>query len=49
MSSQGAWARLWWAQEAVHFLDYVLTEDRDFRDVLSGQVQVFMSTPPSAD
>jgi hypothetical protein len=29
-----AWERLWWSQEAVHFLDDLFTEDRDFRGVL---------------
>lgn len=32
-----AWSRLWWGQEAVHFLDGIIGEDRDFREVLTGR------------
>ncbi|MBI5517155.1 MAG: DUF1585 domain-containing protein [Deltaproteobacteria bacterium] len=28
------WNRYWWSQEAVRFLDGILREDRDFRDVV---------------
>ena len=30
----GAWEKLWWSEEAKHFLDKIFLEDRDFRDVL---------------
>jgi hypothetical protein len=30
----GAWEKLWWSEEAQHFLDKIFVEDRDFRDVL---------------
>ena len=30
----GEWIKLWWAQEAAHFLDQIFEDDRDFRDVL---------------
>jgi hypothetical protein len=33
----GAWLRFWWNEEAVHFLNYILTNDRDFREVLTGR------------
>lgn len=32
--------RLWWTQEAVRFLDRLLTEDRDFREVLTSRATV---------
>lgn len=35
--AQGAWARLWWGQEAAHFFDYLFSADRDFREVLTGR------------
>jgi Protein of unknown function (DUF1585)/Protein of unknown function (DUF1592) len=28
------WTRLWWAQEAQHFIEYVFAQDRDVRDLL---------------
>ncbi len=33
--SQGDWSRFWWSQEAVHFLDDLFANDRDFREVLT--------------
>ena len=35
--AQSAWSRMWWGQEAVQFLDHILLEDRDFREVLSAR------------
>jgi hypothetical protein len=32
--SLSAWNRLWWSQEAQHFLAYLFGSDRDFREVL---------------
>jgi hypothetical protein len=32
-----SWQRFWWAEEAVHFLDDVFANDRDFREVLIGK------------
>lgn len=32
-----AWPRFWWGQEAIHLLDYVVEEDRDFREVLTAK------------
>ncbi len=32
-----AWQRLWWSEEAKHFLDRIFLEDRDFREVLTGR------------
>jgi hypothetical protein len=32
-----AWERLWWSEEAKHFLDRIFLEDRDFREVLTGR------------
>jgi len=32
-----AWARLWWGEEARHFLDRIFVEDRDFREVLTSR------------
>jgi hypothetical protein len=34
---QSAWSRMWWGQEVVHFLDHILQNDRDFREVLSAR------------
>lgn len=33
----GSWSRFWWGQEAVHFLERVVSEDHDFRDVLTSK------------
>ncbi|WP_437683405.1 DUF1585 domain-containing protein [Sorangium sp. So ce131] len=33
----GAWSRFWWGQEAVQFLERVVAEDRDFREVLTAK------------
>lgn len=38
--AQSSWERLWWGQEAVHFFQYILDGDRDFREVLSGKETV---------
>jgi hypothetical protein len=32
-----AWERAWWSEEARHFLDRILLEDRDFREVLTSR------------
>ena len=34
------WERVWWSQEAEHFLDYIVSEDRDFREVLTAKYTV---------
>ena len=31
------WYPYWWSREAVHFLDYLFADDRDFREVLTGK------------
>ncbi|XYH94531.1 DUF1585 domain-containing protein [Sorangium sp. So ce1128] len=33
----GAWSRFWWGQEAVQFLERIVAEDRDFREVLTAK------------
>lgn len=38
--NQSAWSRMFWAQEAVHFLDMIVGEDRDFREVLTSKADV---------
>jgi hypothetical protein len=38
--AQSSWERLWWSEEAVHYLRYLLGQDRDFREVLSGHATV---------
>ena len=35
-----AWNRLWWSQEATHFLARLLNDDRDFREILTGRYTV---------
>ncbi len=35
--SPADWMKLWWSQEAVHFLAKVFRENRDFREVLTGR------------
>ena len=35
VQSSGDWDRLWWSEEARHFLEYVFGQDRDFREVLT--------------
>lgn len=32
-----AWERLWWAEEARHFLDRIFEDDRDFREILTSR------------
>jgi uncharacterized protein DUF1585/uncharacterized protein DUF1549/uncharacterized protein DUF1592 len=34
VSNGGSWLRLWWGEEARHFMAYVFGQDRDFRDLL---------------
>jgi Protein of unknown function (DUF1585)/Protein of unknown function (DUF1549) len=34
---ESAWSRMWWGQEAVQFIDHILLEDRDFREILTGR------------
>jgi hypothetical protein len=34
---QSAWERFWWGQEAVHFLDDLFLNDRDFREILTSR------------
>lgn len=31
------WIRMWWGEEAAHFLDTIFVDDRDFRDVLTSR------------
>jgi hypothetical protein len=31
------WFPYWWSREAVHFLDHLFTDDRDFREILTGK------------
>lgn len=38
--NQSAWSRMFWAQEAVHFLDMIVGEDHDFREVLTSKADV---------
>lgn len=42
--TQAAWARMFWGQEFIHFLDDILTNDVDFRQVLTGK-QTFVNGP----
>jgi len=50
------WHHLWWSQEAVHFIDRIFTEDRDFREILTSRstvingplAQFYRSTAPSS-
>lgn len=32
-----SWPRFWWGQEAIHILDYIVEQDRDFREVITGK------------
>ena len=36
-AQQSQWSRFWWSEEAKHFIDSVVQEDRDFRDLLTGR------------
>jgi len=36
-TTQSAWDRLWWGQEAVRYLEWLARDDRDFREVLTGK------------
>src|SRR5205085_2747774 len=42
--AQSAWIRYWWGQETLHFLDDVIVNDRDFRDVLTAH-DTFVNGP----
>ncbi len=54
--AQSAWLRYFWGQEAIHFLDNVFAQDRDFRDVLTARdtwvngplTQFYKSVAPAA-
>jgi hypothetical protein len=35
--AQSAWTKLWWSEEATHFMDDIVAEDRDFREILTGK------------
>jgi hypothetical protein len=35
-----AWERMWWGEEATHFLDRIFLDDRDFREVLASRSTV---------
>ena len=37
VQSQSSWLRVWWGEEARHFLDYIFDQDRDFREVLTAR------------
>jgi hypothetical protein len=39
-----SWSRFWWGQEAAHFIDSIVAEDRDFREVLTGK-QTYVNGP----
>ena len=32
-----SFTRLWWGQEAIHFIDTIIGEDHDFREILTGK------------
>jgi hypothetical protein len=38
------WYPYWWSREAVHYLDYLFDQDRDFREVLTGH-STFVNGP----
>jgi hypothetical protein len=38
------WFPYWWSREAVHFLEDLFVEDRDFREILNGK-QTFINGP----
>lgn len=42
--NQSFWSRLWWSEEFIHFFDDILTEDRDFREVLTSKA-TFVNGP----
>jgi hypothetical protein len=39
-TTQSAWQRFWWAEEAKQYLEWLAREDRDFREVLTGKATV---------
>lgn len=36
-AAPAAWIRMWWGEEAAHFLDAIFADDRDFREVLTSR------------
>jgi hypothetical protein len=42
--SASRWFPYWWSREAVHFLNYVFEQDRDFREILTGH-ESFVNGP----
>ena len=53
--SESAWHKLWWSQEAVHFMGRVFGEDHDFREMITARwtyvngplAQFYRSTAPA--
>lgn len=53
--AQSAWSRLWWSEEAIHFIDDIVQNDRDFREMLTSRAswvngplaQFYKSVAPS--
>lgn len=39
-TTQSAWDRQWWAQEAIRFVEMIAREDRDFREIVTGKSSV---------
>ena len=39
-----AWERMWWSEEAQHFLDKLFVDDRDFREILTSRA-TFVNGP----
>jgi hypothetical protein len=39
-TTEGSWNRYWWSQEARNFIDDILVNDRDFRDILTSHATV---------
>lgn len=42
--TQAGWARMFWGQEFIHFMDDILMSDRSFKEVLTGS-QTFVNGP----
>jgi hypothetical protein len=38
------WYPYWWSREAIHYVDYLFAEDRDFREILTGRA-TFVNGP----
>jgi len=36
-TAPATWIRMWWGEEAAHFLDTIFVDDRDFREVLTSR------------